>query len=168
MYCPQCGQMNEDSVRFCSMCGRDLEEVRAQWRSGSSGAGTQAGQGAGAGYQSSYDQQYYQQPYGAPPYGGQQYQQTYQSPQYQRHPGTMPHVPSYLGWAIAVLILCFWPTGIAAVVFASQVGTKLAVGDYHGAVESSRKAKTWSWITFGIGISGIVIAIIASTTLWFY
>jgi hypothetical protein len=72
----------------------------------------------------------------------------------------MPSVPSHMVWAILTLILCFWPTGIVAVVYASQVGNKLAVGDYNGAVYSSRRAKLWSWITFGIAIFWIVVAII--------
>jgi hypothetical protein len=131
-----------------------------------------------------------QGPYGAPPYQGpphegpyyqgppyqQQYQRGYQPPPYQPQPGyyqarspygSMPRIPSYLGWAIAVLILCFWPTGIAAVVFASQVDNKVALGDIAGAMESSRKAKMWCWITFGIAIAfwviGIAIAIIVAT-----
>jgi len=78
-----------------------------------------------------------------------------------------------MGWAIAVLILCFWPTGIAAVVYASQVGTKLAIGDINGARESSRKAKMWCWISFGIAIAGVVISILiwifaAAATLTIY
>ena len=43
--------------------------------------------------------------------------------------GSAPRIPNYLGWAIAVLILCFWPTGIAAVVFAAQVDNRVAIGD---------------------------------------
>jgi t-SNARE complex subunit (syntaxin) len=78
----------------------------------------------------------------------------------------MPRIPSYLGWAIAVLILCFWPTGIAAVVYASQVDNKVALGDIQGAMESSRKAKTWCWVTFGIAaafwVIGIAIAVIVA------
>ena len=89
------------------------------------------------------------------------YQPAHQAPQYQAAPapGTVPNVPSYLGWAIAVLILCFWPTGIAAVVFASRVGNLLAIGDIAGAQESSRKAKMWCWITFGIGVFWFIFAI---------
>jgi hypothetical protein len=111
-------------------------------------------------------------PYQAPPYQ-QQYQRGYQPPPYQpgyygaRSPyGAIPRIPSYLGWAIAVLILCFWPTGIAAVVYASQVDNKVALGDIEGAMESSRKAKTWCWVTFGIAaafwVIGIAIAVIVA------
>jgi NhaP-type Na+/H+ or K+/H+ antiporter len=71
----------------------------------------------------------------------------------------VPHIPSYLGWAIVVLLFCFWPTGIVAVVYASQVSDKLAAGDYVGARQSSRKAKMWCWITFGIGVAFAVVGL---------
>ncbi|MCL5736864.1 MAG: CD225/dispanin family protein [Actinobacteria bacterium] len=158
MYCPQCGGSNEESARFCSTCGLDMEEYRKQWQQP---APPPAGQQAAPPPGNAYQQPYAQQPYGPPPYQ-QQYQPPYQPAPYQPTPpyGTMPRVPSYMGWAIAVLILCFWPTGIVAVVYASQVGNKLAVGDYAGAVHSSRRAKLWSWISFGIAIAWIIIVII--------
>ncbi len=78
----------------------------------------------------------------------------------------MPNIPSYMGWAIAVLILCFWPTGIAAVVHASRVNSRLALGDIAGAQESSRKAKMWCWITFAIAVIWVIIAVIAIAAGW--
>jgi hypothetical protein len=75
--------------------------------------------------------------------------------------GGFPRIPNYLGWAIAVLILCFWPTGIAAVVNATRVDNRLALGDVAGAQEASRKAKQWCWISFGIAVVWVVIVIIA-------
>jgi hypothetical protein len=159
MYCPQCGGANEDAARFCATCGLDLDAYRQQWQQP---PGEPTAQQAPS-YQQSVQQ--------GPPYQ-QQYQQHYQpgyqaSQYHQPAPsyGAVPRVSSYMGWAIATLILCFWPTGIVAVVYASQVGNKLALGDYAGAQESSRKAKTWCWITFGVGIAAIVIAIIAGVLL---
>jgi hypothetical protein len=164
MYCPQCGGTNEDSARFCSTCGLDLDKYRQQWLEQGAGITTKPSQQP-AGQQQPVYQQPTQQP---PPYQQQyqqQYQPAYQAPQYY-HPtpayGSVPRVPSYMGWAIATLILCFWPTGIVAVVYASKVGNKLAIGDVTGAQESSRKAKIWCWVTFGIAIAWIAIAIIVS------
>ncbi len=85
--------------------------------------------------------------------------QYYQAPQPYGY-GNVPKIPSHLGWAIATLILCFWPTGIVAVVYASQVSNKLAVGDFAGAKESSRKAKIWCWVTFGIAVGLFVLIIL--------
>ncbi len=154
MYCPRCGGANDDTARFLQRLRSGLGPVQrgvATDRRDRRGAlsvflGQPTGQGP-----------VYQQP----PYQ-QHYQPAYQPPSYQPAGGyrAIPHIPSYMGWAIAVLILCFWPTGIAAVVYASQVGNKLAVGDVAGAQESSRKAKMWCWVSFGIAIAGIVLAIL--------
>lgn len=71
------------------------------------------------------------------------------------------NVPNYLVQSILVTIFCCLPSGIAAIIFSSQVNTKLAVGDYDGARESSRKAKLWCWVSFAIGGGiGIIYAII--------
>lgn len=154
MYCPRCGGANDDTARFCSACGLDLAQYKEEWqRTGGTGGGhSQSSWGQPAGQVPVYQQPPYQQ----------HYQPAYQPPSYQPAGGyrAIPHIPSYMGWAIAVLILCFWPTGIAAVVYASQVGNKLAVGDVAGAQESSRKAKMWCWVSFGIAIAGIVLAIL--------
>jgi hypothetical protein len=73
-------------------------------------------------------------------------------------PGTPPAVvPNYLVQAILVTFCCCLPLGIASIIFASQVNTKLAAGDVAGAKESSRQAKLFAWIGFGIGAGGIVI-----------
>lgn len=76
---------------------------------------------------------------------------------YSRTPVTSPApVPTHLVWAILVTLLCFLPTGIVAIVYATQVSNKLAVGDVAGAMDSSNKAKMWSIISV---VAGIVLAI---------
>jgi hypothetical protein len=66
-------------------------------------------------------------------------------------------VENYLVWAILSTICCCLPFGIPAIVFASQVNSKLATGDVTGAREASRKAKMWCWIAFGAGlVAGII------------
>lgn len=75
---------------------------------------------------------------------------------------TPGQVPNYLVWAILVTLFCFLPTGIAAIVFASQVNTKLAAGDVAGAVEASNKAKLWTIISAVVGVVVLVIVIAAS------
>ncbi len=59
---------------------------------------------------------------------------------------------SYLAQAIIVTILCCWPLGIPAIVYAAQVNSKFASGDIEGAAESSKKANMWSWIAFAAGL----------------
>ena len=70
-------------------------------------------------------------------------------------------VPNHLVWAILVTLFCFLPTGIVAIVYASQVSSKLAAGDYTGAVESSNKAKTWSIVSAVVGVLFVIIWIAA-------
>jgi hypothetical protein len=60
-------------------------------------------------------------------------------------------VPNYLVQAILVTIFCCIPFGIVSIIYAAQVNSKLAIGDVAGAMESSRSAKLWAWISFGIG-----------------
>ena len=61
-------------------------------------------------------------------------------------------IPNYLWQSIAVTLCCCLPFGIAAIVYAAQVNSKLGLGDTVGAQNSSKKAKMWCWIAFGVGI----------------
>ena len=64
-------------------------------------------------------------------------------------PGT---VPNHLVWSILATLCCCLPGGIVAIVYSSQVNTKLALGDLAGAMEASNKAKTWCWVSLGVGL----------------
>ena len=66
-------------------------------------------------------------------------------------------VPNYLVWSILATIFCCLPLGIVGIVFAAQVDGKLRSGDYSGAVESSKKAKLFTWIAFGCGLAVALI-----------
>ena len=87
-------------------------------------------------------------PYGQQPYGQQQPGGYYPAQQ----PYAGQAVPNYLVQAILVTLFCCLPFGIVSIVYAAQVNTKLAAGDYAGAVDASQKAKTWSLWSFGIGL----------------
>jgi hypothetical protein len=99
--------------------------------------------------------------YGAPPppgYGGYGPPGGYGAPPpgYGGYPVPPGSVPNYLVQSILVTLFCCLPAGVAAIVFASQVDGKLARGDYQGALESSRKAKQWCWIS----AVGAVVALV--------
>jgi hypothetical protein len=68
-------------------------------------------------------------------------------------------VPNYLVPAI-ISIFCCWPLAIPAIIFATQVNSKLAAGDTAGAEDSSKKAKMFSFIAIGLGLLGILIYVI--------
>ena len=69
------------------------------------------------------------------------------------------HIPNYLVPAILVTIFCCWPFGIPAIVFAAKVDGKVSRGDIAGALDSSNKAKTWTWVSFGSGLVVVVLYI---------
>ena len=64
-------------------------------------------------------------------------------------------VPNYLVPAIISLFCCL-PLGIVGVIFAAQVNGKVAAGDTAGALDSSKKAKLFSFIAIGLGLLGII------------
>ncbi len=73
-------------------------------------------------------------------------------------PGNTPvNVPNYLVQSILTTIFCCLPFGIVAIIFAAQVNGKLAAGDYAGAVQTSKQAKMWCWISFGVQLAIIVV-----------
>jgi uncharacterized membrane-anchored protein len=69
-------------------------------------------------------------------------------------------VPNYLVFAILATVFCCLPAGIPAIVFAAQVNGKLQAGDLAGAQAASRNAKTWCWVSFGVGLGSILIWIL--------
>jgi hypothetical protein len=70
--------------------------------------------------------------------------------------GGTANVPNYLVPAI-ISIFCCWPLAIAAIIFATQVNSKVAAGDIAGAEDASKKAKLFSFIAIGIGLLCYVV-----------
>jgi len=82
-----------------------------------------------------------------------------QPPYYRRYgppSEQQPPIRTHLGWAIAALIVCFWPAGLVGVVYAVRARARLREGDYEAAARYARLAKTWSWVSLAVAI---VIAI---------
>jgi hypothetical protein len=78
--------------------------------------------------------------------------------------GSTGEVQNYLIPAILATIFCCLPLGVVSIIFATQVNGKLAAGDVAGAMESSRKAKMFMFITIGAGLLTWIIAIV----LWVF
>ena len=111
----------------------------------------------------------YQQPPGpAAPQYGQGYQPP--APPYPQAPypqtpwqgATAPPIQTYLVPAILVTLFCFLPTGIAAIVYATQVSSKRDIGDYAGAARASKQARMWTLVSLGVGVAIVVIAVLAA------
>lgn len=83
-------------------------------------------------------------------------------PQSQSYPEAVQPPPNYLVWAVLTTIFCFFPLGIVAIIFATQVNSKFGHGDLSGAQASSRKAKLWVILTVVIGVvaNAIIFGII--------
>lgn len=98
-------------------------------------------------------------------------------PAYPEQPQAYGPVPNHLIWAILVtagsLIFCCLNclsflgviTGIVAIVFASQVNSKLSAGNRDAAIAASKNARTWCWITTGVLILAALISIVAIATV---
>ena len=76
-------------------------------------------------------------------------------PGYSAQPGQP--IPNYLVQSILVTLFCCLPLGIAAIVYAAQVSVKVQAGDIAGAMAASKNAKLFCWISFAIGVGGILI-----------
>ncbi|HJT28150.1 MAG TPA: CD225/dispanin family protein [Pyrinomonadaceae bacterium] len=74
-------------------------------------------------------------------------------------PGAPASVPNYLVPSIISLFCCL-PLGIVAVIFAARVNGQVQAGDTAGALDSSRKAKMFSYIGLILGLIWIAIWII--------
>ena len=67
-------------------------------------------------------------------------------------PGNAPVMPpSYLVWSVLVTLFCCQLGGIISIIFSAQVSSRYARGDYEGAEESSRKARTWIIVSAIVG-----------------
>lgn len=63
------------------------------------------------------------------------------------------YLPNYLAQSILVMLFCCFPFGIVSLVYAAQVNGRVIAGEYERAMDASRLAKMWCWITLGIGVS---------------
>ena len=63
-------------------------------------------------------------------------------------------------WPLAIIsILCFWPLGIAACVFAARVKPALQVGDVATALKASNRVRLFFWISLAIFVVWLIIVI---------
>jgi Interferon-induced transmembrane protein len=98
-------------------------------------------------------------PGGASPGDQGQGMPTWQPPGTMGPPGAqLASIPSR--WPLAVIsVLCFWPLGIAACVFAARVKPALQIGDVTGAVNASNKVRLFFWISLAVFVVYLLIII---------
>lgn len=145
MNCRYCGAENPEGAQDCASCGQPLNDQPT-------GSPAPPPPPLGDTY-APPPQQYAAAP---PPPVTSQYapppgQPVAPPPQYGGY-APAPQVKSHLVMAILATLFCCMPLGVVAIVFASQVSSKLAVGDYPGAQRASKNAAMWSWIAIGAGL----------------
>ncbi len=69
-------------------------------------------------------------------------------------------IPTYLWPSLVATLCCCPPFGIVATIYAGKVGGKLAAGDRPAALDASKKARIWFWITVGLGTLAYLIELI--------
>jgi len=71
-----------------------------------------------------------------------------------------PFSENWLVESILVTLLCCLPFGVAGIVFAAQVNSKLAAGDADGAEKARKEAAKWTKIGFWVGIACILLYVL--------
>jgi hypothetical protein len=71
-------------------------------------------------------------------------------------------VRSYLAVAVVCALLCFAPLGVAAVVYAGNVRTRLALGDLAGARRASRIAKRLCWASAATTMAFLLVIVVGA------
>lgn len=114
-------------------------------------------QGSGQNYgQQSSDQNYGQSNYSQANYNQGYYGQNNSSGQGGQPVNSTP----YVVFAILTTVLCCLPLGIASIVYASKINSLQNAGDYAGAQQAAKKAKTFA-------IIGAVVGLIVSVVYGF-
>jgi len=71
-------------------------------------------------------------------------------------------VRSHLAAAVVCTLVCFAPLGVAAVVYAGNVRTRLALGDVKGARHASRMAKRLCWASAAVTMAFLLVIVVGA------
>jgi hypothetical protein len=71
-------------------------------------------------------------------------------------------VRSHLAAAVLVTLFCFAPTGVAAVVWAGHVRTRLALGDVEGARRASSVACRLCWVSVALTLGFLLVVVVGA------
>jgi hypothetical protein len=137
VFCIHCGAQTVRYATFCSVCGKPLhvlpEDLPPETNKQDDASTTeQTGNNPNA--QSSI------------------YAQHFSSGLKTIQVNPVDQIKNYLVESILVTIFCCWPLGVAGIYFAAQVNSRIAMGDFNGAVSASNQAKTFVKYSFIIGL----------------
>jgi hypothetical protein len=71
-------------------------------------------------------------------------------------------VRCHLVAAVVCALVCFAPLGVAAVVYAGNVRTRLAMGDLEGARRASRTARRLCWASLATTLAFLLVVVVGS------
>ena len=71
-------------------------------------------------------------------------------------------VRSHLAAAVVCTLVCFAPTGVAAVVAAGNVRTRLALGDVDGARRASATARRLCWVSVSVTLGFLLMIVVGA------
>ncbi len=78
-------------------------------------------------------------------------------------PAAVPE--DFLVWSVLATILCFPPTGVAALLWGRRVHARFAAGDLAGAAAASRQARGWLALTVCCGVLVYGLVFVAAFVL---
>jgi type II secretory pathway pseudopilin PulG len=165
VFCPTCGTKNDDDARQCVACSAVLALEPAPQEQPQPAAQPEPAPAPTARPEPAVNPEPTPAPAAQPAARVEPVAQPAAQPASVEPP---PNVPNYLGPSILATLFCCIPLGIPALVFAGSVNSKIEADDIAGAIEASGKARTWCWITFGVGLCIWVLMILPALALPLY
>ena len=126
MFCMNCGQRRDNGAKFCSACGASI------YANGNATPRGETPPVAGA------------TPAAASPQPG-------AGAPYAQQPRPVS-ATAYLVWAIIVTLLCFLPTGIPGIVYASNISRYNETGQFDLARDAANKSRIWTIVSAAVGV----------------
>ncbi|MBE6305176.1 MAG: DUF4339 domain-containing protein [Bacteroidales bacterium] len=78
-----------------------------------------------------------------------------------QQPQVLSNKPQNFLWlGIVTTLLCCLPAGIVSIIYATKVDNLWNTGDHQGAIDASNNAKTWGFVSVGLGFVLFIIGFI--------
>ena len=165
MFCKNCNKEIDDNAVFCPYCGvKQQEEPQAQSFNQNNTAGFE--QNAAQNINQNANQNAYQNT-NQNPYAQPINQNVFTGNQF--NPINKPlNATPYLVFAILTTVLCFFPLGIPAIVYATKINTALAMGDMITAWDAAKKSRLFSILSAVIAAVLVILWVVLMVSAFIY